>query len=112
MQPGDMDQRITLQIPTLTSDGAGGQTSAWGNVPSTPIVWASVRPARGGERMDEDRMNARAIYVFTIRNRTDLDERCRIVWRGENYNVRQIMREGPRPLYLDIEAERGAADLT
>ena len=107
-----MDQRITLQTPTLTPDGAGGQTSAWGDVPSVPVVWAHVQPLRGNERLDEDRPNARGMYVFTIRNRTDLDERCRIVWRGEQYNIRSILREGVRTLYLKIEAERGAADLT
>lgn len=106
-----MDQRITLQVPTLTSDGGGGQTAAWGDIPSTPVVWARVMPKRGNERMEEDRMSATGVYLFTIRNRTDLDERMRIVWRGENYNVRAIMREGPRPLYLTIEAERGVADL-
>lgn len=109
---GRLDQRVTLQSPTRTADAAGGFTAAWGNLTSTPVVWARVEPKSGSESMSDDRMNAASMYQFTIRNRSDVDERMRIVWLGENYNVRSVLREGPRPLYLTIEAERGAADLT
>lgn len=107
----EMDQRITLQVPTLTSDGGGGQTATWGNIPSTPVVWARVRPLRGDEDMEDGRMDAVGLTEFTIRNRTDITERMRIVWQSENYNIRRIFRRGPRPLYVTIEAERGAADI-
>ena len=107
-----MDQRVTFQGRTGAPDGGGGVTNTWGNIATNPVVWASVKPSRGGEGLDEDRTNARASYMFTIRNRTDLDETMRIVWQSENYNIRAILREGPRPLYVTIDTERGAADVT
>ena len=107
-----MDQRVTFQVPTLTSDGGGGNVAAWADVPSTPTVWARVMPKSGREGMTEDRVSASTVYEITIRNRSDIDERMRIVWLGENYNIRSVLREGGRPLYLKIEAERGVADLS
>ena len=106
---GQLDERITLQSATRTADGAGGFTVSWANLPSVPTVWASIKPVRGSEGNAEDRVNARSTALFTIRNRSDLDESVRIVWRGEVWNIREIRRTGPRPLYLVILAERGVA---
>lgn len=104
---GNLDQRITLQSYTTTSDGAGGQTRTWADLASVPDVWAKVEAKGGSEGFSSDRVEAVGSFVFTIRNRTDLDERMRIVWGGENYNVRTILREGSRAMYLKIVAERG-----
>lgn len=111
MQPGNLDQRITLQTVTRTSDGIGGYTSSWRNIAPAPMVWASVRPASAREALASDRMSASGLSVFTIRNRADLNEVDRIVWRGDAYNIRAIRRRGGRELYLEIEAERGVADV-
>jgi len=106
---GRLDQRVTLQAYATTDDGAGGKIKAWANLSSVPVVWAKVAPKSGNENLEEGRVNASAGYVFTIRNRTDLDERIRIIWRNEEYNVRSIMRTGERSMYLRIEADRGVA---
>jgi len=104
---GKLDQRITLQSKTLTPDGGGGSTEAWGNLAADPTVWAAVKPMTGSEIMREGGDVAVAMYRFIIRNRSDLDERFRIVWEGSSYNIRQVQREGGRALYLTIIAERG-----
>lgn len=108
MRPGELDERITLQAPTLVADGGGGSTVTWSDLAT---VWAKVVARQGGERMEDGRISAETATDFTLRNRTDIDERMRIVWRGVTYNVRSILREGPRPLYVRIEADRGAADI-
>lgn len=107
---GKMSERITFQAYSETSNGAGGFTKTWENLSSVPSVWAHVAPKRGIEAFLEDRVNASAMYVFTIRQRSDLNETMRIQWRGETYNIRSIMREGPRPMYMKIEAERGVSN--
>ena len=103
---GKLDQRVTMQRTTATPDGAGGTTYAWGDLGT---VWANVFTVRTGEAMTEGRMNAAALVVFTVRNRSDLDERDRIVWGGVAYNIRSIRREGQRPQFVKIEAERGVS---
>ena len=109
-RPGNLDQRVTFQTATLVADGMGGRTPTWGDVPSVPTVWANVRAMGGGEVFAENQTQARTRYLFTVRNRTDISETDRIVWRGDNYNIRRIEREGTRKMYLVIEAERGVAD--
>ena len=104
---GKLSERITFQSYTLASDGAGGQVKTWANLATTPTVWAHVKSRAGQERFDEDRDTASAITEFTIRNRSDVDETMRIVWGGENYNIRHVMREGTRAMYLYIKSERG-----
>lgn len=110
MNPGAMDQRITLQRRTETADGFGGVTRTWGNLLANAAVWAAVKARAGRESMDEGRMNATHVVTFTIYNRTDVDETCRIVWQNETYNIRNVRREGDRALRLMIEAERGVAE--
>lgn len=106
---GAMDQQITFQRFTETSDGAGGSTQAWLNLPVNGTVWAAVKAKSGRESMNENRMTAVFVTVFTIYHRTDISELDRIVWNGENYNIRAILRTSGREMRLQIEAERGVA---
>jgi len=105
---GRLDQRITLQSRTETSDGAGGTETAWGDFSSVPKVWAKVDALSGSERVEEGAFNASGMWRFTIRNRDDVSEKDRIKWGGDFYNIRQVSRMGGRAMYLEIVAERGA----
>ena len=105
---GAMDQPITIERKTLTPDGAGGSIESWATVYS---VWAAVRAARAtsfDEGMDQGRMNATYRVSFTIYTISDLTEVDRIVWMGEVYNIRGILRSG-NPLTVQVDAERGVA---
>ena len=109
MTAGKMDEQITLQRATATPDGGGGVTEVWGDLPDNATVWASVKAKAGRESMDDGRTNATFVVLFEIYNRSDIDERDRIMWGGLPYNIRGIRREGGRALRLVIEAERGVA---
>lgn len=105
---GELDERVELQKETFTSDGMGGQTSEW---VTQATVWASVRALSGRERLHSDHLQASGGYRISIRNRTDLDVTAawRVVWRGNSYNVRFPQDNGPRDMYLILEAEAGVA---
>jgi head-tail adaptor len=109
---GLMDQQITLQRFYETADGIGGVTRTWGNFATDAVIWANVKAKSGREGLDEGRINATFVVLFTVYNRSDVSELDRIKWNGENYNIRGLRREGGRELRLVIEAERGAADLS
>jgi len=101
---GRMTELVAIEGLTSTSDGIGGSTKTWATVAS---VWAAVSAGSGKEAFEGDRTNATATVIFTIRNRSDFDERNRIAWGGVTYNIREVKREGSRPLYVKIIAERG-----
>lgn len=109
MTARDFDQQITLQAQTATPDGAGGSVVGWANFATDATVWAAVRALAGNEQFSEDRTTATAKVLFTIRNRDDVTEKDRIVFEGLAYNIRTVMKDGPRKMYLKIEAERGVA---
>lgn len=106
MQPGQLDQRITIQQETRTADDYGGAVTAW---PTLATVWANVRPLAGRERADLAAVEAPATYRFTIRRRSDITAAMRIAWDGQTYNIRFVSDPGPRSLYMALEAERGVA---
>lgn len=105
--PSKMKERITFQSFTRISDGGGGWTETWSNIATHPTVWAQLVAKAGKEAMVADRLVATAVTLFHIRNRDDLDETMRILWRGRAYNIRGIRFEGHAEQYLTIEAERG-----
>ena len=107
---GKADQLVTLQRRVEASDGAGGLTRTWADVASDATVWAAVAFRVAREALAEGRVAASQHATFTIYNRSDLDETCRVVWNNENWNIRGLRREGARALRLVIEAERGVAE--
>lgn len=106
---GHLDQRITFQGVVDTPNGAGGFSSAWGDIATTPTVWAAVKPLMGREVSQESGDAATAEYKFTIRYRDDISEINRIVWNGENYNIRRVERTSQRDLFTVVIAERGVS---
>lgn len=108
-KPGRMTERITIQAYTEIPDGGGGTTKGWANIATNPTIWCEVIAKAGREALVSDRITATMITLFRVRNRPDLDETMRISWRGSNFNIRGIRREGHRGQYLTVEAERGAA---
>lgn len=109
MASGKLDQRIDFQRLIATADGIGGTTQAWAALDENPSVWAKVMARPGREVMVGGRMTAQMPITFTIYNRDDVTELDRIVWNGENYQIRNILRMGSRKLFLEIDAERGAS---
>lgn len=104
MNPGALDQRITIQRETRTPDAYGGAAIAWGALAE---VWSGVRALSGRERFDLSAVEAPAMYRFTIRRRSDVTDSMRISWNEQLFNIRFIADPGARALYMTIDAERG-----
>lgn len=107
MQPGKMDQRVTLQRLVKTPDGGGGYRESWADFSANAQPWANVTAKAGRESMTEGRVTAQFTVLFEVYNRADVTETDRVVWNGAVYNIRGIRREGARAKRLVIEAERG-----
>jgi len=72
-------------------------------------AYAKVRPMSGSERSRADQTEAYADYRFYIHYRTDVQEANIIEWNGDDYNVKFIADNGPKEVYLLIDAQRGGA---
>ena len=104
--PGELDQRITFITDTSVSDGQGGQVLTPVNVAE---VFAKVKPDNGKEFKESDRVDATANYTFITHYRDDITESMRILWEGNEYNIRYIPKRGSRAIYSEYKAERGVA---
>lgn len=104
---GSLDQEITIERRVRAADGAGGYRTDWQKLDCDPCVWAAVKPRAVREARDEGRISAAYLMQFTIRNRADVDETCRILWSGRVWNIKGVMTTGARSTYLTLEAERG-----
>lgn len=106
IDPGELDQQIVIQQKTQTRRTDGGFDVSWTQIAK---VWARVRQMRGNERYVADQLEARGLYRFTIRRRTDITAEMRIVWGGKNFNIRFDPTTSGRDHFMTIEAERDAA---
>ena len=107
MQPGQLDERVTIQSQVRVADAGGGYAESWQDVAT---VWARVRPLSGRERDMGEQLESPRDYRVTIRRRSDVTTAHRLVWRGAALNVRFVADAGPRPLYMDLDCQRGVAD--
>lgn len=106
---GSLDERITVRRESLVDDGMGG------SVVTDSVVGtfnACVMVMSGRERDMATQTENRRNYRFKIRRSTAsaaILEKDKIVWRDKIMNIRFIVDEGPRAMYLEMEAEYGVA---
>jgi SPP1 family predicted phage head-tail adaptor len=105
--PGALRELITIQGEVRTPDGGGGVDLSWS---SRCRVWAEVLPARGGEQLEAAALGATTLFYVTIRWRSDVTEKDRIVRAdGDLLNIRNVVDPDARRQWTRITAERGVA---
>lgn len=88
MNPGDFDQRITIQNVTESVDVFGQRIKSFSTLAA---VWAKVEEKSGVEGEQSDQIIASKKVQFLIRWRNDVNERMPIVYRGKIYEIESII---------------------
>lgn len=99
-----MRERVTLQVPVRTPDGAGGADVTWNDVAT---VWASVMALSGRERPAGERMEARRRLQVLIRYRSDVTAAKRLLWQGRVLDIRTMCDIDGKRHTLMIDCEEG-----
>lgn len=99
---GAMSERVTLQSPVRTADGAGGAAVTWNEGAS---VWAKVEMLGGGETPMAERLEARARVRVTIRHRPGVTAEMRAVWQGRALDIRNVRDLDGRRRFLVLDCE-------
>ena len=104
VQVGKLDRRITIQEPVYgINDHNEKVISSWSTVET---VWAKAEQRQGSEVVDADRLTYYETTIFTIRYRSDLNVRMRIIWDSVPYRIFSIVEhKSSRKGYLEIAAE-------
>lgn len=115
MQAGSLNERITIQRRTRTSDGMGGYTEAWADLAT---VWSSVTPARGrSEVLDGQRIASTFEFRAVIHWRQDSNgapyytAADRVIWKGRTYGIANVAepRGAQRRSLIEITMVEGEA---
>lgn len=73
MNPGELRQRVTVQVRTETTDGHKGYTEAWANVPPVRRA-ARVKPLVGRDLERARQIDPRISHEVTLRAWRDYPE--------------------------------------
>lgn len=105
MRIGPLRHRVTIQQMPGTQDAAGEPTKTWSNIASIPSVWADVRPASASERFvgGGEQQQAIVTHNVTIRYRSDLNNRMRVVWNSINLDIEGITDPSGKREYLKLQ---------
>lgn len=104
MKAGDLDQRVTIQRSTATSDGMGGQVLTWATAQE---LWANVKSVKGREIDHFGRLVTVETYLVIVRYGHTITTVDRIVWGQKTMNILSAQdRDGDRR-WLTILAETG-----
>lgn len=99
MRAGRMDQRITIERKTRTSDGMGGFTETWAE---QGTIWAEVLPLSTREIWNAMQISAETRFRVRVRFRGDANgspyytSADRVTWRGRTYGIERVVEIGRR----------------
>jgi len=91
IDPGELTQRITLQVRASGQDALGQANGAWGNVPTDPTVWA--KPGFVTARDIAADIAAAGQQIATldakwfIRYRADVLPSWRVLWNSQPFEL-------------------------
>lgn len=99
LQPGELDQQVTIQSKTVTRNALGEEIVQWVDART---VWAKAMPMRGREYLAGAALEESADVRFLTRYRSDFENTQRLVWRGVPHDIRSI---------ADVEGARVAIEI-
>jgi SPP1 family predicted phage head-tail adaptor len=103
MNAGLMDELVTVQQFTTTTDSNTGEKLQSWSTYSTP--WARIQEAESGsETVDADRREHKQTVTFTLRYDSGINTKMRIVWENKYFNIINIA-DLERRMYLKIQTE-------
>ena len=103
MNPGLMDELVTVQQFTTTTDSNTGEKLQSWSTYSTP--WARIQESESGsESVDSDRREAKQTVAFSMRYDSGITTKMRILWESKYYNIINIA-DLERRMYLRLQTE-------
>lgn len=101
---GEMKRKISIQADTPTADAFGQPISSWAEI-TDGSVWAAVKYLRGFERVAAGQEAAFGEVLFTIRYKSGLTAKHRIVYDGDVYDILEVRDTGPGAI-LELVARK------
>lgn len=104
---GRFEQRVTLQQRVAGVNALGQASTSWATVVD---LWAAVEPLRGREFFAAGQTQSEVTTRITIRYRQGITSAMRLVWRGQPYDIRDVIEPNGQRQTLELMCLRGVAD--
>ena len=105
----DLRHSVEIQAENATVDAGGGLGDPW----AIPTVIATVRmciePLRGSERVRAMQLESPVSHKMTMRYRSDVTARNRLLFDSRLFNIRSAIDPDERKRWLEIMADEGVA---
>ena len=104
---GDLNRRITLQSPTVTTNDAGEETNTYADA---KVVFASIKPIGSAEKPSNTGTSSNtATHLVTIRYRAGILTSYRVKYGTRIFDIDGIRNidEGNHTLEISVIEHRG-----
>lgn len=102
MNPGEMRERVTVQIATGTTNALGEQVLSWSN---SSAVWASVQGVSASEALAAGQQEVQITHRVQMRYLPGLTQNMRFAWRGRTLDIVSLLEQQNRSLHEVICTE-------
>jgi SPP1 family predicted phage head-tail adaptor len=102
MNPGALNQRLTLEIPLETADGAGGVIRTYA---AGPLLWANVTALRARHETVAGGSGATVTHRILVRTGPEITTRHRLSQGVRRFIIRAVHDDDASGRFLRIEAE-------
>lgn len=101
--PGQLNARVQVQVPVISSDNQGGRViSGWDDA---GFLWVQIAIKPDGDLLAVDRNRPVFDYTVTLRAHHPVETGWRLIWRGRRLHVRHAPEALPQALYRTVFCE-------
>jgi SPP1 family predicted phage head-tail adaptor len=100
--PGALRERLTLEQPVETPDGAGGTTRSYASVTT---LWAALIPVSARDQVVADSLGASITHRIVIRARADATTRHRLRKGLRIFRLVALRDQDGSGRFLEIDAQ-------
>lgn len=93
IRPGDLRERVTVQVASGATNALGETVLAWSN---SSAVWASVEGVSARESLTAGQQETTISHRVRLRYLPGLTGKMRFSWRGRTLDIISLLEHGNR----------------
>ena len=102
IRPGDLRERVTVQIASGSTNALGETVLTWNNSTS---VWASVEGVSAREALISGQQDVSVTHKVRLRHLPGLTQQMRFAWRNRTLEIVSLLEHDNRSVHEAICTE-------
>lgn len=99
IRPGEMRERVTVQMPVRATNAVGESTLSWSDVRT---VWASVNGVSASEALQDGQQQVTLTHRLRFRYFDGLTQQHRFLWRGRVLHIVSLLEYDNRSEHVAL----------